>query len=132
MLAVSSAWNAAAVGKWALRTVVLPTGAGAPPAATGANTASASSFLSSLMPWAKKASLPKGVARDGRSKRAGGMEPIREICEQTGCGEHTAAEYYEAEKFDINRAVSIEANQVVSLRITVIKEELLRHVRNLN
>ena len=159
---------------------------------------------------------------------------IKEICEQTGCDEHTAAEYYEAEKFDINRAISnikeaiydrnyqpiegvtkenvgnvlqwlrvveaedfglsldyqlldkaldtmsllpslhaiavkikgakqakdlifegytdadsledfvrrhkklddnpdfIEANQIVSLRITVIKDELLRHVRNLN
>ena len=31
---------------------------------------------------------------------------IKEICEQTGCDEQTAAEYYEAEKFDINRAVS--------------------------
>lgn len=31
---------------------------------------------------------------------------IKDICEQTGCDEQTAAEYYEAEKFDINRAIS--------------------------
>lgn len=31
---------------------------------------------------------------------------IKEICEQTGCDEQTAAEYYKAEKFDINRAIS--------------------------